>query len=64
MATSLGLVNSTSGTMSGRIDIFDQSGNPMAVKLNGTTQSTFAYSIPAKGASTFAPRDTNGQSPF
>jgi hypothetical protein len=63
-ATSLGLVNNTSGPISGRIDIFDPSGNPMSVKLNGTVQSTFVYSIPAKGAATFAPRDGNGQSPF
>jgi hypothetical protein len=63
-ATSLGLVNNTSGPISGRIDIFDPSGNPMSVKLNGTMQSTFVYSIPAKGAVTFAPRDANGQSPF
>jgi hypothetical protein len=63
-ATTLGLTNSTSGTISGRIDIFDTSGNPMPVKLNGATQSTFNYSIRAKGAFTLAPRDVNGQSPF
>lgn len=63
-ATVLGLVNTTSSTISGRIDIFDTLGNPMAVKLNGATQSTFSYSIPAKGTFTLAPRDENGQSPF
>jgi beta-propeller repeat-containing protein len=63
-ATALGLVNATSSTITGRIDIFDTSGNPMAVRLNGTTQSTFNYSIPAKGTFTLAPRDANGQSPF
>ena len=63
-ATALGLVNVTPSTIRGRIDIFDTSGNPMAVKLNDTTESTFNYSIPAMGTFTLAPRDANGQSPF
>jgi len=63
-ATTLGLLNTTSTTASGRIDIFDTDGNPMPVTLNGNRQSTFSYSIPARGSLTFAPRDSNGQSPF
>jgi hypothetical protein len=63
-ATALNLVNTTSNTISGRIDVFDTSGNPMTVKLNGSSLSTFTYSIPAKGSFTLAPRDANGQSPF
>jgi len=63
-ATAFSLVNTTSNTISGRIDIFDTSGNPMTVKLNGTTQSTYAYSISAKGTFRLAPLDSNGQSPF
>jgi len=63
-ATTLELLNTTSNLMSGRIDIFDSTGNPMAVSLNGATQSTFTYSIPARGSITLAPRDSNGQSPF
>jgi hypothetical protein len=63
-ATTVGLVNTTSGMISGRVDIFDTNGTPMAVTLNGLTKSTFVYSIPARGSLTLAPRDTNGQSPF
>jgi hypothetical protein len=63
-ATQIALVNSGSTTTTGRIDIFDTSGNPLGVKLNGTTQSTFLYSIPASGSFVLAPRDVNGQSPF
>jgi hypothetical protein len=63
-ATTLGLLNTTSTAISGRIDIFDTDGNPMPVSLNGNRQSTFSYSIPARGSMIFAPRDSNGQSPF
>ena len=47
-----------------RIDIFDSNGQPLAVKLNGTTRSTFTYSIPAGGTFVLAPRDQNGQTPM
>jgi len=63
-ATTLSLMNMTSTAISGHIDILDTSGNPLAVKLNGATQSTFVYSIPARGTFLLAPRDANGQSPF
>jgi len=63
-ATTLGLLNSSSNAISGRVDVFDQSGNPLTVSLNGFTQSTFRYSIPSGGALLLAPRDSNGQSPF
>jgi hypothetical protein len=63
-ATEIALVNSGSSSITGRIDIFDSTGNPLAVKLNGATQSTFAYSIPSGGAFTLAPKDVNGQPPF
>jgi hypothetical protein len=62
--TQIAIINNTSNSMSGRIDVFDASGNPMAVRLNGAIQSTFTYSIPAGGAFVLAPRDSNGQSPF
>lgn len=39
-------------------------GGPVAVTLNGTTQSSFTYSVPPRGTFTLAPRDANGQSPF
>jgi len=63
-ATTLSLLNTSSGAISGRVDIFDTNGNPMIVTLNGTASSTFSYSIPARGSMTLAPRDANGQSPF
>jgi hypothetical protein len=63
-ATGLSLVNATSVTLTGRIDIFDTSGKPMSVLMNGTTQSTFTYSIAPNGMFLLAPRDSNGQSPF
>ena len=63
-ATQLALVNTGSLTVTGRIDIFDSNGQPLAVKLNGNTKSTFTYSIPSGGTFVLAPRDVNGQSPM
>jgi hypothetical protein len=63
-ATTLALANTSDGTISGHVDIFDQSGNPISVRLNGVTQSTFSYTIAPRGSLTLAPRDSNGQSPF
>jgi hypothetical protein len=63
-ATQLALVNTAGTTATGRIDIFDPSGNPMAVRLSGAMQSTFNYSILPGGSFVLAPRDANGQSPF
>ena len=63
-ATQLALVNNNGPTISGRVDIFDTSGNPMAVTLNGVTQSSFSYSIPPSGTFVLAPRDASGQTPF
>ena len=63
-ATQFAVVNPGGTPCSGRIDIFDGLGNPIAIKLNGLTQSTFTYSIGAGGSVLFAPRDANGQSPF
>ncbi len=63
-ATQIALVNDGSSTAAGRVDVFDTSGNPMPVSLNGVSQSTFTYSVPAGGTFLLAPRDANGQSPF
>jgi hypothetical protein len=49
---------------SGRIDIFDSNGQPLSVKLNGQTNSTFIYTIPAGGTFVLVPRDENGQPPL
>jgi len=63
-ATQIALVNGSTATISGRIELFDTSGQPLAVTLNGSTGSTFSYSLAAGGAFALAPRDTNGQTPF
>jgi phosphodiesterase/alkaline phosphatase D-like protein len=63
-ATTIALVNNTNATLVGRIDIFDQAGNPLPVNLNGDTRSTFTYSIPAGGTFILSPVDSNGQSPL
>jgi hypothetical protein len=63
-ATQIALVNTGTSTTTGRIDIFDSAGNPMAANLNGSSQSTFTYSILPSGSFVLVPRDANGQSPF
>jgi hypothetical protein len=63
-ATEVALVNNSSATVVGRIDVFDTTGAPMPVDLNGETRSTFTYSIPVGGTFVLAPRDSNGQSPL
>ena len=63
-ATQIAFVNNTNATLVGRIDVFDTSGRPMPVKMNGETRSTFTYSIPVGGTFVLAPRDSNGQSPL
>ena len=63
-ATQFALINNSTATAKGRIDIFDQSGSPRPVTLNSVTQSTFSSAIPAGRVFTLAPRDANGQSPF
>jgi len=63
-ATLLALVNPSSTTVTGRINVFDTNGQPLAVKLNGDTKTTFTYSIPAGGTFVLGPRDANGQTPM
>ena len=63
-ATQVALVNNSNATLAGRIDVFDTSGRPMPVKMNGETRSTFTYSIPVGGTFVLSPRDLNGQSPL
>src|SRR5262249_40397800 len=59
-ATQIALMNNTAAAMAGRVDVFDPSGNPMAVQLNGVTQSSYTYSIPSGGSFVLAPIDANG----
>ncbi|MBI4475413.1 MAG: IPT/TIG domain-containing protein [Acidobacteria bacterium] len=63
-ASVLALVNNTGTTLTGRVDFFDGSGTPLALKLNGVLRSTFTYSLAPGGTTVLAPTDSNGQSPF
>jgi hypothetical protein len=59
------LMNTAGVAVWGRVDdVFDTSGDPMAVLLNGRQQSLLLYWIPTNGTLVLAPRDANGQSPF
>lgn len=62
--TQLSLVNNGATAVSGRVDVFDSTGNPMPVNLNGQSRSTFNYSLEPGGSSVLAPRDINGQTPL
>jgi subtilase family serine protease len=62
--TEIALFNNSSSAVSGQVDVFDANGNPMAVPLNNSSQSTFRYSIPAGGTLILSPRDANGQTPL
>lgn len=59
--TEIALFNSGGSAVTGQVDIFDTNGNPMAVPLNNSSQSTYRYSIPPGGTLILAPRDANGQ---
>lgn len=50
--------------MVARLDVFDATGKPVAITLNGTAQSTFTVTVAANGVSTLAPTDASGQSRF
>ena len=58
------LFDGSGNVITGRVDVFDASGNPMSVSLNGSVQSTFTYSISPNGTFLLAPRDARGQPPF
>jgi hypothetical protein len=45
-ATALDLLNNTSSPMTGRVDVFDPSGNPLAVQWNGRSQSVLFIPFP------------------
>jgi hypothetical protein len=63
-ASVLTLTEVTGQATTGRIDIFDSSGQPLPLNLNANTQSTFRYAIPPGGVFVLAPRNSSGQSPF
>jgi len=57
--------NSTSGSVTVRMDFFRSDGTPMAATLNGQTASTWTnVVIPARGVIKFAPRNGSGEDDF
>jgi enterochelin esterase-like enzyme len=59
--TSLILLNTSSSSESGSFDILDNSGHPLVVHaVDGTTASSFPYSIPAGGAFRFQTDGASG----
>ncbi len=63
-ATEIALTNKNSRATQGRIDIFDASGKPMPVTMNGVRQKTFLHSLTPKGSFLLSPRDVDGHVPF
>jgi hypothetical protein len=63
-ASQVNLVNTGTAPATGRIDILDSNGNPMAVRLNDAIGSTFTYSLAPGASLILAPRDSNGQTPL
>lgn len=54
--TEITLTNTTASNLTVRVDIFDQTGAPLPVKLNNQTLSSFTnLSVPANGLLTLAP---------
>ncbi len=51
--TTLVLINTTDTAISGELRVYDSAGRPSQATLNGSTNSTFAYSMPARTASVF-----------
>jgi hypothetical protein len=47
-----------------RIDLFDQEGNPMVVRLDDEMASSFTREVPRHGVVTLAPRNDKGDSDF
>jgi hypothetical protein len=65
-ATEIVLVNSGSGTVTVRVDLFDQAGNPLMTKMNNLpANSTFTNTvIPPNGVFVLAPRNSSGDDDF
>lgn len=64
-ATELVIANAGDSDVTVRVDLFDQTGGPLEVTLNGMMGSSFTdIMVPAHGVVTLAPRDQNGDSGF
>ena len=51
--TSIVLVNTTDTALSGELKLYDSAGGPLPIALNGSTNSTFSYSVTPRSASVF-----------
>ena len=64
-ATELVLMNTGTGIITVRVDLFNSSGNPLSATLNGHTASSFTnLNISPGGVVILAPRDPNGDDDF
>jgi len=64
-STQFVIANPGTTTLIARLDIFDSSGKPLQITLNGVTQSTFNVTVNPNGVAILAPVDAaTGQSRF
>lgn len=63
-ATEIVVANTGGSDIEVRVDLFKQDGQPLTVKLNDETNSSFTVNVPAHGVVTLAPRDNKGDSDF
>jgi len=64
-ATELVLMNTGTGIITVRVDLFNSSGNPLSATLNGHNASSFTnLNIPPGGVLILAPRDSDGDDDF
>lgn len=59
------LANSSASAMNVRVDFYGQDGNPLKVRMNNDSRSSFTnIAIPAGGVTVLAPKEANGYSRF
>jgi hypothetical protein len=64
-ATEIIMANTSASPMTVRADFYGQDGNPLTVRLNNDSRSSFSsIAIAPGGVTVLAPRDPNGNSRF
>jgi hypothetical protein len=63
-AMQISIVDSNGVATTGQVALFDSTGKPIEVTMNGETASVFSYTLPPSGSFLLAPRDSRGQTPF